>query len=173
MDVDLPRPEDEKDRSSEERKEVARVRVMDRARGSGEMTGWLHCQADDEAGRVRPAGDRLPSGEEEYLPDLGAWLAERSGVARLSWAAMLVSEDVWKAVITRFLSSGRPRRRPPFGRLRVSGTWPLPSGLSFVLSLSKHEREWTTIKWNPYNPLASDGEGYYYSSAEGFRMEKI
>ena len=32
----------------------------------------------------------------------------------------------------------------------MSGTWPIPGGLSFVLSLSNHEREWTTIKWNPY-----------------------
>ena len=49
------------------------------------------------------------------------------------------------------------KRCPPFGRLRVGGTWPIPSGLSFALSLSKHEREGTTIKWNPYYMLTDTG----------------
>lgn len=47
MYINLPRPEHEDDGYDEEREEVARVRVMDSARGSGEMIGWLHYQADD------------------------------------------------------------------------------------------------------------------------------
>ncbi len=103
MYIDLPRPEDEKDGYYEERKEVARVRVMDSARGAGEMIGWLEYQTDDEVGLVQPEGYRLPDDEEKYVPDLGDWLAERSGVERFYWGNMVVQEEVWKAVIARFL----------------------------------------------------------------------
>ena len=103
MYIDLPRPENEKDGYYEERKEVARVRVMDGARGAGEMIGWLEYQEEDEVGLVQMEGYRLPYAEEKYVPDLGDWLAERSGVHRFYWEAMVVQEDVWKAVIARFL----------------------------------------------------------------------
>lgn len=100
MDIDLPRTDDEED-FYDERKEVARVRVMESARGSGEMIGWLQYQADEEE-LNQLEGYRLPCCEEEYVPDLGDWLAERSGVSRIYWRNMVVSEDVWKAVIARF-----------------------------------------------------------------------
>ena len=102
MYVHPPRPENEDDYYYEEREEVARVRVMESARGSGEMIGWLQYQADNgELNQLE--GYRLPYGAEEYLPDLGDWLAERSGVDRIYWLNMVVPEDVWKAVIARFL----------------------------------------------------------------------
>ena len=101
MYIDLPRPDDEEG-FYEERKEVARVRVKDSARGPGEMIGWLQYQADEEE-MNQLEGYRLPCCEEEYLPDLGGWLAERSGVSRIYWTNMVVQEDVWKAVIARFL----------------------------------------------------------------------
>ena len=101
MDIGLPRTDDKED-FYDERKEVARVRVMESARGSGEMIGWLQYQADEEE-LNQLEGYRLPYCEEEYVPDLGDWLAERSGVSRTYWGAMVVSEDVWKAVIARFL----------------------------------------------------------------------
>ncbi len=102
MDIDLPRPENEEDCYCQERKEVARVRVMESARGSGEMIGWLEYQTDEE-GQNLPGRYRLPDGGEEYCPDLGDWLVERSGVDRMDWGDMVVQEEVWKAVIARFL----------------------------------------------------------------------
>ena len=101
MDIDLPRTDAEEDCYYEERKEVARVRVMESARGSGEMIGWLQYQADEED-LNQLEGYRLPCCEEEYLPDLGDWLVERSGVSRIYWRNMVVQEEVWKAVIARF-----------------------------------------------------------------------
>ena len=59
----------------------------------------------------------------------------------------------------------------------MGGTWPIPSGLSSVLSLSKHEREWTTIKWNPYKPreLAEAALAHTVGGVEGayFRSDLI
>ena len=100
MDIDLPRPDDEED-FYDKRKEVARVRVKDSARGPGEMLGWLQYQANEEE-LSHLEGYRLPHWGEEYVPDLGDWLAERSGVNRMYWEEMVVSEDVWKAVVARF-----------------------------------------------------------------------
>ena len=101
MYIDLPRPENETD-DAEEREEVARVRVMDSARGPGELLGWLQYQAED--GELNLCeGYRLPDPGSDHLPDLGAWLVAHSGVDRRYWEDMLVSEDVWKAVIVRFL----------------------------------------------------------------------
>ena len=86
----------------DERKEVARVRVMKSAGGSGEMIGWLQYQADEE--ELNPlAGYRLPAFEGKYCPDLGDWLVERSGVRRIDWRNMVAPAEVWKAMIARFL----------------------------------------------------------------------
>ena len=97
MDIDLHPQEDAED-VYEERKEVSRVRVMEHAR-QGEMIGWLQFLPHQEGGS---RGEyRLPWGES--CPDLGDWLAERSGVSGLNWRCMVASEEVWKAVIARFV----------------------------------------------------------------------
>ena len=95
MDIDLPRKSDADDCYAE-RQEVARVRVMERASGLGEMIGWLQFLPNEEGshfGQYRLAWDA-------YFPDLGDWLTERSGVD--NWRNMVASEEVWKAVIARF-----------------------------------------------------------------------
>ena len=52
MDIDLPRKSDADDCYAE-RQEVARVRVMERASGLGEMIGWLQFLPDEEGGALR------------------------------------------------------------------------------------------------------------------------
>ena len=97
MDIDLPRKSDADDCYAE-RQEVARVRVMERASGLGEMIGWLQFLPNEEGshcGQYRLAWDA-------YFPDLGDWLTERSGVDNRGWSNMVASEEVWKAVIARF-----------------------------------------------------------------------
>ena len=62
MDIDLPRTDAEEDCYYEERKEVARVRVMESARGSGEMNRVVAIpsrrRGTDSARRVSAAGWR-------------------------------------------------------------------------------------------------------------------
>ena len=100
MYIDLPQKEDLA-AFYDERKEVARVRVMESARGSGEMIGWLQYQADEEE-RNPLAGYRLSAFEGKYCPDLGDWLVERSGVRRIDWESMVAPAEVWEAMIARF-----------------------------------------------------------------------
>ena len=98
MDIDLHQQGDADD-CYEERKEVSRVRVMERADGLGEMIGWLQFVPHEEGGNYGEY--RLPW--DAYFPDLGDWLAERSGVSIIDWSSMVAPEEVWRAMIARFV----------------------------------------------------------------------
>ena len=98
MDIDL-HPQGDADDCCRERKEVSRVRVMERARGLGEMIGWLEFVPDEEGGHYGEY--QLPWAT--HCPDLGDWLEERSGVTSFYWSSMVAPEEVWKAVIARLV----------------------------------------------------------------------
>ena len=98
MDIDL-HPQGDADDCYHERKEVARVRVMERARDLGEMIGWLQFVPYEEGGNYGEY--QLPWAT--HCPDLGDWLEERSGVDRLDWSSIVAPEEVWKAVIAHFV----------------------------------------------------------------------
>jgi len=98
MDIDL-HPQGDAEDVYEERKEVSRVRIMEHARGQGEMIGWLQFVPYEAGGNYGKY--RLP--RDAYFPDLGDWLAEHSGVSGLDWDSMEAPEEVWRAVIARFV----------------------------------------------------------------------